>query len=211
MEQNSHAMGFHLGIAKDGDLSVVPFLEAVSPSMRAVETVIRELANSSVPVLLVGERGTGKKAIAQRIHQNSSNGTGAFDIKSCRDLSSEELVIAFLPSGTTLYLDEIGDLTPECQKKLLEALSKQGSNGSGRKEVRIICSSSRDLEGEVRQGRFREDLYYRLSGVCLRIPPLRQRKEDVPSLTAFFLARYSQLFRQPLPPISPATQKLFSE
>ena len=211
MEQNSHDMSSRLLIANDGDLTGVPFLEAVSPSMRAVETVIRELANSSVTVLLVGERGTGKKAIAQRIHQSSGNGVGAFHVKSCRNLSSEELAVAFLPSGTTLYLDEIGDLTPECQKKLLEALSKQGSNGSGRKDVRIICSSARDLEGEVREGRFREDLYYRLSGVCLRIPPLRQRKEDVPSLTTFFLARYSQLFHQPPPPISSATQKLFSE
>lgn len=211
METNSNDLGACLPVANDGDLSGVPFLEAVSPSMRAVEGVIRELANSSVPVLLVGERGTGKKAIAHRIHQSSRIGSGAFHVRSCRNLLSSDLAIDFLPSGTTLYLDEIGDLTPECQKKLLEALSKQGSNGSSRKDVRVICSSSRDLESEVRQGGFREDLYYRLSGVCLRIPPLRQRKEDVPSLTAFFLARYSQMFHQSLPAISPATQKLFTE
>jgi DNA-binding NtrC family response regulator len=211
MEQNSHDLGALPPVINDGDLSAVPFLEAVSPSMRAVEAVIRELAHSSVPVLLVGERGTGKKAIAQRIHHNSSSGAGAFQVKTCRNLSCPELAIDFLPSETTLYLDEIGDLTRECQQKLLEALSKQGSNGSSRNDVRVICSSSRDLEGEVRQGSFREDLYYRLSGVCLRIPPLRQRKEDVPSLTAFFLTRYSQMFHRALPPISPATQKLFSE
>jgi two-component system response regulator AtoC len=87
-------------------------------------------------------------------------------------------------------------------------LSPQSVNGP---KVHVICGSSRNLEAEVRAGRFREDLYYRLSGVCLRIPPLRQRKEDVPQLMVFFLTRYSETFNQPVPPLSIQTRQLFHE
>jgi two-component system response regulator AtoC len=211
MEQDTHDLGVPLPIGADGDLANASFFEAASPSMRAVEAVIRELAHSSVPVLLVGEHGTGKMSVAQRIHQNSGRVNAAFQVKSCRTLSSDGFELDLLPSGTTLYLDEIGDLNPGCQKKLLDSLSKLGANGSSKKDVRIICGNSQDLETCVREGSFREDLYYRLSGVCLRIPPLRQRKEDVPHLTAFFLERYAQIFRRSVPALSAATQKLFCE
>src|SRR5262249_41429815 len=87
-------------------------------------------------------------------------------------------------------------------------LSGQIGNGS---EVHVICGSSRNLEAEVRAGRFREDLYYRLSGVCLRIPPLRQRKEDIPLLLRFFLAKYAEAFQRPIPPLSAQTRQLFDE
>ena len=211
MEQDSHDLGASVPIAADGDLANASFFEAASPSMRAVEAVIRELAHSSVPVLLVGEHGTGKMSVAQRIHQNSGRVHAAFEVKNCRTLAADGLELDLLPSGTTLYFDEIGDLSPECQKKMLDALSKLGTNGSSRKDVRIICGSSRDLETCVREGGFREDLYYWLSGVCLRIPPLRQRKEDVPHLTAFLLERYGQMFHRSVPALSAATQKLFCE
>jgi len=211
MEQDSHELGITLPFPAGREMGNTPFLEAVSPSMRAVEAVIRELAHSSVPVLLLGEHGTGKKAAAQRIHQNSGGAAGEFIIKVCRALSAEALGLDSLPTGTTLYLEEIGEMSHDCQKRLLDALSKQGTNGSARKDARVICSSSQDLEAGVRQGNFREDLYYRLSGVCLRIPPLRQRKEDVPHLTAFFLERYAQTFRRSAPALSAETTKLFSE
>ena len=211
MKQDSHELGVTLPFPSTGELPGRPFLEAVSPSMRALEAVIRELAHSSVPVLLLGERGTGKKAIAQRIHQNSGGVTAAFIVKSCGDLSAEALALDSQAAGSTFYLDEIGDLTMDCQKKLLEALSKQGANRPVQKDARVICGSSRDLEVSVRDGGFREDLYYRLSGVCLRIPPLRQRKEDVPHLTAFFLERYAQVFRRSAPALSAETKRLFSE
>jgi len=102
-------------------------------------------------------------------------------------------------------------LNQECQKKLFDLISKQGTNGSARTEVRVICGSCRDLEADVRGGSFREDLYYGLSGVCLRIPPLRQRKEDVPHLMTHFLERYSAAYRRATPVLSPATQKIFQE
>ena len=211
MAQDSHDLGETLSIAANGDLSCASFFEAASPSMRAVEAVIRELAHSSVPVLLLGEHGTGKMSVAHRIHQNSGPTEGGFEVRNCQTLSANEFELDLLPSGTTLYFDEVGDLGPECQKKLLEVLSKLGTNGSSRKQVRVICGSSRDLETSVREGSFREDLYYRLSGVCVRIPPLRQRKEDVPHLTAFFMARYGQVFHRSVPALSAATQKLFCE
>jgi len=211
MEHDSHDLGAALPIAANGDQANARFFEAASPSMRAVEAVIPELAHSSVPVLLVGEHGTGKMSVAQRIHQNSGRAHGAFEVKSCRTLSVEGLELDLLPFGTTVYLDEVGDLNAECQKKLLDGLSEPSTNGSSRKNVRIICSSSRDLETCVREGSFREDLYYGLSGLCLRIPPLRQRKEDVPHLTTFFLQRYGQMFHRSVPALSAATQKLFCE
>src|ERR1700756_5314220 len=134
MEQDSHELGVTLPFPAAGELRGRPFLEAISPSMRAVEGVIRELAHSSVPVLLLGERGTGKKAIAQRIHENSGGATGAFVAKHCRSLSAETLALDSFPAGATLYLDEISDLTPESQKKLLYALSQPAANGSSRKD-----------------------------------------------------------------------------
>src|ERR1700751_2121030 len=106
MEQDSYQMGATVSTALEGELSVVPFLEAASPSMRAVEAVIRELAHSSVPVLLVGEHGTGKKALAWRIHQNSDGGSGPFRVKACKALGANALNLDQLPSGATLYLEE---------------------------------------------------------------------------------------------------------
>src|SRR5207302_5716305 len=93
---------------------------------------------------------------------------------------------------------------------LLDLLPKSGALASSANDVRVICSSSRDVEPDVRNGSFREDLYYRLSGVCLRIPPLRQRKEDIPRLMEFFVARFSEEFHCPIVSLTPATQKLFS-
>ena len=182
--------------------------EAISPSMKAVEAVVRELAHSSIPVLLLGERGAGKRTLAQRIHNASDRLQHEFLDVTCAGLSPQELQPVKYKGGITLYLDEIGDLTPECQKQLLDVLSREGDNGS---DVHIICGSSRNLEVEVHAGRFREDLYYRLSGVCLRIPPLRQRKEDIPHLMSFFLRKYAEAFQRPVPPLSAQTGQLFDE
>jgi len=175
--------------------------------MRGVEAVISELGHSSVPVLLIGERGTGKRTIAQRIHTGSSQLDGEFRILSCSELVSSAMAANLSSTGTTLYLDEIGDLSPDCQRALMEGLS----NGPGETHVRVISGSSRDLEQEMRAGHFREDLYYRLSGVCLRIPPLRQRKEDIPGLMNFFLVRYGEIFERSVPALSDSTAQLFVE
>jgi two-component system, NtrC family, response regulator AtoC len=202
-----------LVVSADGDNSSPDwfFVEAISPSMRAVEAVIRELAHNSVPVLLIGERSTGKQTIARRIHQNAGLLQRQFHMGSCRELSPAELTADSFRGDTTLYLEEIGELNTDCQGRLFDLLSDHGSKGSSRSRVRVICGSSRDLESDVLAGTFREDLYYRLSGVCLRIPPLRQRKEDVSDLISFFLRSYAEAFHRPVPSLSVATQKLFLE
>ena len=190
------------------------FLEAVSPSMRAVEVVIRELASSDVPVLLLAELGTGKRTIARRIHESSSRSREEFRIVGCAALTEKDFESdgsdALFREGT-IFLEEIGDLSSTCQVKLLEILPQLGENGNRRMRARLICGSVRDLEAEMKSGRFREDLYYRISGVCLRLPPLRQRKEDIAELMSLFLAKYAEDFQRPTPVLSPHTQQLFHD
>lgn len=190
------------------------FLEGVSPSMRPVEVVLGELAQNDVPVLLVAESGAGKRTTARRIHETSSRSVQPFRIVACATLTPE----AFEGSGSlfsegTLFLEEVADLNSASQVQLLEALPKvEGNgNGNGHRATRLICGSSRELEAEVRSGRFREDLYYRISGVCLRLPPLRQRREDIPYLMSFFLAKFSQDFHRGMPVLSAQTQQLFQD
>ncbi len=184
-------------------------VEAISPSMRAVEMVIHELAQSDVPVLLLGEAGVGKHTIARRIHENSRESVERFQTFKCGDLASEHPLEPGGSSAGTIFLQEISDLDISGQAKLVRSLSSLENGGA--LKARLICGSSRDLEGEVRDGRMREDLYYRISGICLRLPPLRQRKEDIPALTNFFLAKYAADFDRPLPVLSAQTQCLFNE
>ena len=119
MVQNFFQPGHAAATSGENGFPNLPLLEATSPSMRAVVTVIRELAHNSVPVLLIGEHGTGKQAIAQQIHQNSGGLDEDLQVKGCRELMPESLAPAQNSSKTTLYLDEIGDLNLDCQTKLL--------------------------------------------------------------------------------------------
>jgi DNA-binding NtrC family response regulator len=190
-----------------------PFLESASASMRPVGAVIRELAESDVPVLLLAERGAGKHTAARRIHEMSRRSAEPFRRSHCATLAPEDLTIASHngdPSaGTgTIFLDELADLSTSCQVQLRDALPQYAVCGS---MARVICASARDLEVEVAAGRLREDLYYRISGVCLRLPPLRQRKEDIPQFVRYFLERYAREFQRAVPPVSAETLRLFQE
>ena len=188
------------------------FFEAVSPSMRAVEAVMRELAQSEVPVLLLGEAGSGKRTTAERIHQMSRRSSQTFRVLDCASLAAGQFESSLETDSHpgTLLLAEITGLNPSCQAKLLETLPKCGENGhAAAMGSRLIFGSSCDLAGEVKSGRLREDLYYRISGVCLRLPPLRQRKEDIPYLVSYFLDKYAQDFGRTAPILSTSTQHLF--
>jgi two-component system, NtrC family, response regulator AtoC len=193
------------------------FVAGLGQSMRALDVVIRELARSEVPVLLLAEEGAGKKATAERIHLMSAHQAEPFRVVSCADLrepmlNKEDPAAGGLFEAGTVYFEELADLSPLCQETLLSVLRTGEGNGNGHgSRSRLICGSARDLEAEVRAGRFREDIYYRVSGVCLRLPPLRQRREDIPALVNFFLAKYARDFRRPVPALSPATQHLFQD
>jgi two-component system, NtrC family, response regulator AtoC len=192
------------------------FVQGVSPSMRSVEAVMLEVAQSEVPVLLLAERGAGKKATALRVHELSRRRGQTFRVVRCSMLEPskfEDLTGARdLPGEGTVYLEELADLGAQGQAQLLQALTPRNKNG-GRAHglVRIICGSARDLEAEVRAGNLREDLYYRISGVCLRLPPLRQRREDIPVLMEHFLRKYGRDFQRSVPVLSEETQRLFEE
>jgi two-component system response regulator AtoC len=177
---------------------------------------MQEVAQSEVPVLLLAERGAGKKATALRVHDLSQRRGQSFRVVSCATLESGKFEDSAGERGLlgegTVFLEELADLGAQGQTQLLQALTRGNTNG-GRTQglVRLICGSARDLEAEVKAGNLREDLYYRISGVCLRLPPLRQRREDIPVLTEYFLRKYGRDFQRPVPVLSEETQRLFEE
>lgn len=192
------------------------FVEGTSPSMRSVEAIMREVAQSEVPVLLLAERGVGKKATARRVHDLSRRGKQAFRVICCAQLGPSKFEDSaepedFIGAGT-VFLEELAELSAPGQAWLLRALTKGNGNGNRAHSLaRLICGSARDLETEVRTGNLREDLYYRISGVCLRLPPLRQRREDIPVLMEHFLQKYGRDFQRAVPALSEETHRLFQE
>src|SRR5271157_1072924 len=186
------------------------WLESVSAGMRTVEAVIRELSQNDVPVLVVAEHGSGKAAAAARIHALSSRASEPFQVYQGRE-TSDQILAVHDGQGGTVYLQEVGDLTAAAQRELVRQIGWNGSGDSDehRRVPRFICGTSRELEPEVKAGKFREDLYYRISGVCLRLPPLRQRKEDIPVLRDWFLSAAARDFCRAVPTLSSETQSFF--
>jgi two-component system, NtrC family, response regulator AtoC len=184
------------------------WLESVSAGMRTVEAVIRELSQNDVPVLVVAEHGSGKAAAAARIHVLSGRASEPFQVYQGNE-ASEETLAARDDQGGTIYLQEVGDLTAAAQKELARQVGL--TDAEQRRAPRYICGTSRELEPEVKAGKFREDLYYGISGVCLRMPPLRQRKEDIPVLRDWFLSGAARDFCRAVPVLSPETQNFFLE
>jgi two-component system response regulator AtoC len=206
------ALTVNCEMAIDGVMT--KFVEGASASMRPVEAVIRELAQSDVPVLLLAERGAGKHATAQRIHDLSRRSAQPFRRLLCSNLKPEDLERLShqdRESAGTIFLEELGELNADCQAYLQSMLSPRAGNHSEGVKARFICGSALDLELEVKARRLREDLYYRISGVCLRLPPLRQRKEDIPILMEEFLAKCAEEFRRPIPALSKETRRLFQD
>ncbi len=179
------------------------FIGGESPAMQALDRVISDIARTNIPVLLTGESGTGKEIVALRIHRQSQRAAEPFVKVVCATVMPEDLHAKQNESGRgagTLLLDEISELDPACQAKLLHVLpDERAEPGSG---ARIISSTRKNLDEETQAGRFREELYYRINGVCLRLPPLRQRREDVPALAEYFLQKYSVAFSRPRPALT---------
>jgi PAS domain S-box-containing protein len=188
-----------------------------SPALTAVLSRVAKVAGSDSTVLITGETGTGKELIARAIHRRSRRSSGAFVAVNCaaipRELIASELFGhekgAFtgatqrrpgrfeLADGGTLFLDEVGDLSPEVQVALLRVLQERelerlGGSQRIRVDVRVIAATNRDLSVAIEEGRFREDLFYRLNVFPIDVPPLRQRTEDIPLLVRYLIARYAR-------------------
>jgi DNA-binding NtrC family response regulator len=205
MDFHSDNMTAEVGTPSEG---AKVWLESVSPGMRTVEAVLRELSQNDVPVLVVAERGSGKAAAAARIHSLSRRAEEPFQVFQGRE-TTERVLAACEGQGGTVYLQEVGDLSPAGQNELVRQI---GLGDADRVRVpRYICGTSCELEPEVRAGKVREDLYYRVSAVCLRLPPLRQRREDIPVLRDWFLSAAAQDFNRAVPSLSVETQGFFLE
>ena len=184
------------------------WIESVSAGMRTVEAMIRELSQNDVPMLVVAEHGSGKAAVAARIHSLSRRAAEPFHVYQGHE-ATEEILAARDGQSGTVYLQEVGDLTAPAQHELVRQIGLSGAEQ--RRVPRYICGTSRELEPEVKAGKFREDLYYGISGVCLRLPPLRQRKEDIPVLRDWFLSAAARDFSRAVPVLSRETQNFFLE
>jgi two-component system, NtrC family, response regulator AtoC len=194
------------------------FSGSASRTMKSLENVATEIASTNIPVLITGESGTGKQAWARRIHEASSRRASSLLRVVCGSLKPETLYSQLGlreqkgSSTGTIIFDEISDLDRECQRKLLHTLpDEDGIAAADMLLARVISTTSQNMEEEVRAGRFRNDLYYRLNGVCLRIPPLRERKEDIPLLAEFFLTKHASRFERPRPQLSESAMTRLSE
>ena len=200
----------------------------VSPAMREIRAVVEQIGETDVTVLIQGESGSGKEVVAREVHALSNRSKGPFVKVNCAalptDLLESELFGyekgAFtgangrklgkfeLANGGTIFLDEIGEMCPSLQAKLLQVLqdsefTRLGGNREVRVDARVVCATNRSLVDMVAEGDFREDLYFRLNVVAIDLPPLRERREEIPILVETFLARYCALYRRPHHGLSP--------
>jgi two-component system response regulator PilR (NtrC family) len=203
-----------------------------SPAMRLVKERIAKVARSMAPVIVRGESGTGKELVARAIHACSHRAEGPFIAVNCSAIPETLLEAEFFGAkkgsytgatadregyfqaarGGTLFLDEIGDLPLPMQSKLLRAIQERqvrslGSTQEDTVDVRVVSATHRDLAADVQAGRFRQDLFYRLNVIEIVVPPLRERREDLPALCEALLARIAQESGMPTPQLSPAVME----
>ncbi len=218
------------GVAPDG----APELAYQSDAMKKVIESVKKAASSEVPVLITGETGTGKELVADYLHSRSRRAGHVHTKLNCaaipESLLESELFgyekgaftgagsaargIFEASNGGSLFLDEIGDMSLGSQAKILRVLqegafSRVGGTKSVRVDVRIISATNRDIAQAVQNGTFREDLYYRLSVITIEIPPLRNRKEDIPFLSRRFISGFNQKYAKNISSISPEVMEVF--
>jgi len=204
-----------------------------SPAMQQVWALINKVASSRSTVLITGESGTGKELVARAIHWKSSRSGQPFLPVNCAALAegvleselfghvkgaftgatADRAGILVSAGGGSVFLDEIGEISPAMQVKLLRVLQERrvkpvGSSEEIPFEARVLAATNRNLEAEVKSGRFREDLYYRLNVIAIELPPLRKRREDIGMLANFFLDRMKETLGRPELNLSPATLEL---
>jgi two-component system response regulator AtoC len=208
-------------------------LFGLTPAMAEIRHSIEKIAGTNIPVLLEGESGTGKEVIANFIHRNSLWSGGPFVKVNCPaipgTLVESELFgyergaftgaygakpgrVAMADCGT-LFLDEISELALNLQSKLLQLLQDGqfcpiGARQDKKIEIRVVCATNRRLDREIASGRFRQDLFYRISGMVIQLPPLRERVADIPILVNYFISVHSKRYQRRVPPLSPATMAL---
>jgi two-component system, NtrC family, response regulator AtoC len=206
-----------------------------SPVMLEVYKLVARVAASTATVLVQGESGTGKELVARAIHTHSPRASAPFVPVNCTALTESLLESelfghargAFtgavaakrglfeMSNGGTMFLDEIGDMGPKMQAQLLRTLQDGevrpvGGNESIRVDVRLVCATNKDLDEEVKAGRFREDLYFRINVVTVRLPPLRERREDITILVSHFLHKLAHRERREPAALSPEALKLLA-
>lgn len=209
---------------------------AESPRMKEVMNTVEKIARSNATVLIEGESGTGKELIAHEIHRLSSRKGMPFVAVHCAALTEtlltselfghekgaftgaiERKVGRFEKAHMgTLFLDEIGEITKDTQVKLLRVLQdgnfeRVGGTKTIKSDVRLVCATNKNLIQEVKAGHFREDLYYRINVIYLKMPPLRERREDIPSLVHYFIEHFSNVNRKKITGIEPAALKALVE
>jgi two-component system response regulator PilR (NtrC family) len=203
-----------------------------SPKMRAIFDLIQTVAPQSSRVLITGESGTGKELVARAIHENSPRAQTPFITINCGAFPEtllESELFGYLKGAFTganenrhglfqaahdgtLFMDEIGNMSPTMQVKLYRVLQEGkvrplGSTEESDVDVRVIAATNKDLEKEIAEGRFREDLYYRLSVIPVHLPALRERREDIPLLARAFLERFRQSMGKPIEGIDPEAMR----
>src|SRR5262245_32592790 len=204
--------------------------------MREVRALVQRVADTDVTVLIRGESGTGKELVARAVHAASPRRDRPFVKVNCAALPAELLEselfgfergaftgaiqhkpgkFEFANQGT-MFLDEISEMSAPLQSKLLQVLqdgefARLGGRQDVRVDVRVVAATNRDLEAAVAEGQFREDLFFRLNVVCITLPPLRQRRGEIPALTQFFLSRYSEHYNKPPLALATDTLRLFAE
>jgi DNA-binding NtrC family response regulator len=210
------------------DHLAVKDLVGASPGMTRVKEVIATIADSDSPVLIEGESGTGKELVAAAIHRQSQRSKGPFVPVNCSAIPADLMESEFFghvrgafsgavadalglfrsAHGGTLFLDEIAELSPALQAKLLRVLQEKeirpvGSTKTHAVSVRMIAATNKILENVVQGGSFRQDLFYRLNVVRIVVPPLRERKDDIPALVTYFIRRFNERFRRDVKGIAP--------